>query len=227
MEVKDSTPADIDKLRKEIENKYQLPSQRSILVHPTNSKGDKFDCRVVSLHYLLNYANKDTIKEKSFELYLFSEAFFEMLMRDYSYQIYRSLYSCLEVTDTSAEPSTTNNTEDNENKKEETTEAMITQTDANENEETTVPGLDLNPEDNEKKRKRTASQVREYSIGLKCMRSFLCRKMQHLNERNPLRKRQMNQNHHQQRLFKLVNEQFIRNYYSHSHFSIEIVVVIF
>ncbi|CAF3398075.1 unnamed protein product [Rotaria sp. Silwood1] len=96
IETKEHTQADIDKLRKEIEAKYQLPSHRSILVHPTIAKGDKFDCRIVSLHYLLNYANKDTIKEKCFELYLFSEAFNEMLMRDYSYHIYRSLYSCLE-----------------------------------------------------------------------------------------------------------------------------------
>lgn len=87
-----------------------------------------------------------------------------MLMRDYSYQIYRSLYSCLEVTDTSTEPSTTNNTEENgnntESKKEETTEPMITQSDTNENEEMAIPGLDLTTEDNEKKRKRTTSQVR-------------------------------------------------------------------
>ena len=67
-ELKEHTPAEIEKLRKEIESKYQLPSHRSILVHPTNSKGDKFDCRIVSLHYLLNYANKDTIKEKCFEV---------------------------------------------------------------------------------------------------------------------------------------------------------------
>lgn len=67
-DVKEHTPADIEKLRKEIESKYQLPSHRSILVHPTSIKGDKFDCRIVSLHYLLNYANKDTIKEKCFEV---------------------------------------------------------------------------------------------------------------------------------------------------------------
>ena len=160
MEIKESTQADIDKLRKEIESKYQLPSHRSILVHPTSAKGEKFDCRVVSLHYLLNYANKDTIKEKCFELYLFSEAFFEMLMRDHTYQIYRSLYSCLEVTDTSAEPaSTTNNTEENE-KKDEPVEPMNTDTTSNENEDVPVPSVDLSIEDNEKKRKRTPSQVR-------------------------------------------------------------------
>ncbi|CAF5213695.1 unnamed protein product, partial [Rotaria magnacalcarata] len=57
-EIKEHSQTDIDKLRKEIQAKYQLPSHRSILVHPTIAKGDKFDCRIVSLHYLLNYANK-------------------------------------------------------------------------------------------------------------------------------------------------------------------------
>jgi acyl-CoA synthetase (AMP-forming)/AMP-acid ligase II len=91
-----------------------------------------------------------------------------MLMRDYSYHIYRSLYSCLEVTDTSVEPappSTTttepNNdqqeqTETNPDNKEEETEAMITSGDG-----VILPGLDINTEDNDKKRKRTPSQVNE------------------------------------------------------------------
>ncbi|CAF3611647.1 unnamed protein product [Adineta steineri] len=157
-DIKEHTQADIDKLRKDIETKYQLPSHRSILVHPTIAKGDKFDCRIVSLHYLLNYANKDTIKEKCFELYLFSEAFYEMLMRDYSYHIYRSLYSCLEVTDTSVEPQATITEPSTEQEtasenKEEQTEAMITSSN-----DDTLPGLDLNTEENEKKRKRTPSQ---------------------------------------------------------------------
>ncbi|UJR36551.1 hypothetical protein I4U23_029271 [Adineta vaga] len=159
-EIKEHNQADIDKIRKDIESKYQLPSHRSILVHPTTAKGDKFDCRVVSLHYLLNYANKDTIKEKCFELYLFSEAFSEMLMRDYSYNIYRSLYSCLEVTDTNVEPEPTtitteqnNEQETNNETKEEQVESMITS-----NEDIAVPELDANIEENEKKRKRTPSQ---------------------------------------------------------------------
>ncbi|CAF4566124.1 unnamed protein product [Rotaria sp. Silwood1] len=164
IETKEHTQADIDKLRKEIEAKYQLPSHRSILVHPTIAKGDKFDCRIVSLHYLLNYANKDTIKEKCFELYLFSEAFNEMLMRDYSYHIYRSLYSCLEVKDTNIESETETSTiehkndqqEQNETKidnKEEQIESMITS-----NDDVILPGLDLNTEENEKKRKRSTSE---------------------------------------------------------------------
>ncbi|CAF0968873.1 unnamed protein product, partial [Rotaria sordida] len=162
IETKEHTQVDIDKLRKEIEAKYQLPSHRSILVHPTIAKGDKFDCRIVSLHYLLNYANKDTIKEKCFELYLFSEAFNEMLMRDYSYHIYRSLYSCLEVKDTNIETETAtiehknDQQEQNELKidnKEEQIESMITS-----NDDVILPGLDLNIEENEKKRKRSLSQ---------------------------------------------------------------------
>ncbi|CAF4085158.1 unnamed protein product [Rotaria sp. Silwood2] len=162
IETKEHTQADIDKLRKEIEAKYQLPSHRTILVHPTIAKGDKFDCRIVSLHYLLNYANKDTIKEKCFELYLFSEAFNEMLMRDYSYHIYRSLYSCLEVKDTNIETETTttehkdDQQEQNETKidnKEEQIESMITS-----NDDVILPGLDLNTEENEKKRKRSTSE---------------------------------------------------------------------
>lgn len=86
-----------------------------------------------------------------------------MLMRDYTYQIYRSLYSCLEVTDTSAEPTATSHTEENEtnteNKKDEIVEPMNTDITTNENEDVDVPGLDLNAEENEKKRKRAPSQV--------------------------------------------------------------------
>jgi len=86
-----------------------------------------------------------------------------MLMRDYSYQIYRSLYSCLEVTDTSVEPETTvteptinEQNEINLENKEEQIEPMITTN----TDDIILPGLDLNTEDNEKKRKRTPSQVR-------------------------------------------------------------------
>lgn len=82
-------------------------------------------------------------------------------MRDYSYQIYRSLYSCLEVTDTSVEPQTTITEQTNESNdnnvenKEEQIEPMITSN----TEDVNLPGLDLHIEDNEKKRKRTPSPV--------------------------------------------------------------------
>ena len=86
-----------------------------------------------------------------------------MLMRDYSYHIYRSLYSCLEVTDTSNEPlsantqlSTNEQETNHEAKQEEQVETMAT-----DNDDVPVIDLDTNAEDNEKKRKRTPSQVRE------------------------------------------------------------------
>ncbi len=84
-------------------------------------------------------------------------------MRDYSYQIYRSLYSCLEVTDTSVEPPTTtieqtnDQQEQNEINPENKEEPIISNSD-----DVILPGLDLNTEENEKKRKRTPSQVNEH-----------------------------------------------------------------
>jgi hypothetical protein len=81
-------------------------------------------------------------------------------MRDYSYHIYRSLYSCLEVTDTSIEPSTEQN-EINPENKEEQTEPMITT--GGDSDDVVLPGLDMNTEDTEKKRKRTSSQVKTFS----------------------------------------------------------------
>ncbi len=85
-------------------------------------------------------------------------------MRDYSYQIYRSLYSCLEVTDTSVEPPTTtieqsnDQQEPNEIQPENKEEPMI----SNSGDDVILPGLDLNTEENEKKRKRTPSQVNKH-----------------------------------------------------------------
>ena len=86
-------------------------------------------------------------------------------MRDYSYQIYRSLYSCLEVTDTNIEPETSTIEDNNDQQeqdetkkaidnKEEQIESLITSGD-----DVILPGLDLNTEENEKKRKRSLSQV--------------------------------------------------------------------
>lgn len=83
-----------------------------------------------------------------------------MLMRDYSYHIYRSLYSCLEVTDTSVEqptsaPEPTDEQAASSESKEEQVEPMLTSVD-----DDALPGLDLHADDTEKKRKRTPSQVR-------------------------------------------------------------------
>jgi len=67
----------------------------------------------------------------------------------------------LEVTDTSVEPQTTITEPTNEQNdinpenKEEQIEPMITTS----SDDVILPGLDLNTEDNEKKRKRTPSQV--------------------------------------------------------------------
>lgn len=80
-------------------------------------------------------------------------------MRDYSYHIYRSLYSCLEVTDTSNDPPNANTEQETNHgtKEEEQVETMVTS-----NEDVPVIDLDTNAEENEKKRKRTTSQVRKF-----------------------------------------------------------------
>jgi hypothetical protein len=64
----------------------------------------------------------------------------------------------LEVTDTSVEPQTTVNEQNeiNSENKEEQIEPIIASIN---DEDVPLPGLDLNTEDNEKKRKRTPSQV--------------------------------------------------------------------
>ena len=82
-----------------------------------------------------------------------------MLTRDYSYQIYRSLYSCLEVTETTVEATVTETEAPAETKTDEQTEPMITSGD-----DSVLPGLDLviegsDLEDNERKRKRSPSKV--------------------------------------------------------------------
>lgn len=111
-----------------------------------------------------------------------------MLMRDYSYHIYRSLYSCLEVTDTSVEPQTTNTEETElnpENNKEESVEPMITTTGGESGDDVVLPGLDLNTEDNEKKRKRTPSQVKRPSFAeFKCLFCFVFRMIRLLSIKN-------------------------------------------
>jgi hypothetical protein len=101
-------------------------------------------------------------------LYLIAEAMFEMLMRDYSYHIYRSLYSCLEVTESNVEVTTTDpiHTVDESSEtivksNEDNQESMVTNVD----EQVNLPGLDLTndekeqDDDNGKKRKRTPSKV--------------------------------------------------------------------
>ena len=85
-------------------------------------------------------------------------------MRDYSYQIYRSLYSCLEVTETSVEPAaateiTQETNEGATDNHEEQVEPMITSGD-----DAALPTLELTVDESEhdengKKRKRSPSKV--------------------------------------------------------------------
>ncbi|KAL7021308.1 hypothetical protein ACKWTF_011834 [Chironomus riparius] len=72
------------------EKRYVLPDSPHIVVHPSKTaRNGKFDCTVVSLSLLLDYRKDDT-KEHSFEIGLFAEAFNEMLMRDFGFNIYKS-----------------------------------------------------------------------------------------------------------------------------------------
>ncbi|XP_076072662.1 cell division cycle and apoptosis regulator protein 1-like isoform X1 [Mytilus galloprovincialis] len=74
-----------------LERKYALPENPAILVHPNPlAKSGKFDCAVMSLSVLLDYRPEDN-KEHSFEVSLFAELFNEMLMRDFGFEIYKSL----------------------------------------------------------------------------------------------------------------------------------------
>jgi hypothetical protein len=130
----------------------------------------------------------------------------------------------LEVTDTSVESETNvieQTTEQNEINPENKEEPMITTN----SDEVILPGLDLNTDDNEKKRKRTPSQVkRMFKKVIFCNDLCVFRRIHHLNERKQHKKKVMIVNHQQR--FKHVNVQFIRNYYLHLHFLIVIVVVI-
>ncbi|XP_055874989.1 cell division cycle and apoptosis regulator protein 1-like [Biomphalaria glabrata] len=88
---------DEEQLRKEkrekaiLERRYKLPEIPSVLVHPSpTAKSGKFDCSVMSLSLLLDYRPEDN-KEHSFEVSLFAELFNEMLMRDFGFQIYKSI----------------------------------------------------------------------------------------------------------------------------------------
>ncbi|XP_070503451.1 cell division cycle and apoptosis regulator protein 1-like isoform X2 [Chironomus tepperi] len=72
------------------QKRYVLPDSPHIVVHPSKTaRNGKFDCTVVSLSLLLDYRKDDT-KEHSFEIGLFAEAFNEMLMRDFGFNIYKS-----------------------------------------------------------------------------------------------------------------------------------------
>ncbi|CAB3238909.1 unnamed protein product [Arctia plantaginis] len=90
------------KLEKEkalLKTRYEIPTTPHILVHPSNTaKGGKFNCSVATLSLLLDYRITDN-KEHSFELFVFAELFNEMLMRDFGFYIYKTLYTLPEKTE--------------------------------------------------------------------------------------------------------------------------------
>ncbi|CAI4224435.1 unnamed protein product [Auanema sp. JU1783] len=74
-----------------VEKHYNIPKEQKIFVFPSKTaKNGKFDCRVVSLHSLLEYRNDDN-KESQFEVSLFAEAFKELLERLAAFKIYQSV----------------------------------------------------------------------------------------------------------------------------------------
>lgn len=91
-EKKKEEPKKLDeKERHQIEKRYQLPENPSIIVHPSKvAKSGKFDCTVMSLSVLLDYRPEDT-KEHSFEVSLFAELFNEMLTRDFGFNIFKAI----------------------------------------------------------------------------------------------------------------------------------------
>jgi hypothetical protein len=79
--------------RIEREKMYKLPQLPQIIVHPSKTaKSGKFECQLLSLSHLLDY-RKDDNKESAFEVSLFAEYFNEMLIRDFGFNIYKSLLS--------------------------------------------------------------------------------------------------------------------------------------
>lgn len=79
--------------RLEREKLYKLPQVPHIIVHPSRTaKSGKFECQLFSLAHLLDYRKEDN-KESSFEVSLFAECFNEMLVRDFSFLIYKHLLS--------------------------------------------------------------------------------------------------------------------------------------
>lgn len=82
-----------EKEKQQLEKKYTLPEEQHIIVHPSKvAKSGKFDCTVMSLSLLLDYRPEDS-KEHSFEVSLFAELFNEMLMRDFGFNIYKSIHA--------------------------------------------------------------------------------------------------------------------------------------
>uniref|UniRef100_A0A158Q740 SAP domain-containing protein n=1 Tax=Elaeophora elaphi TaxID=1147741 RepID=A0A158Q740_9BILA len=76
-----------------LERHFTIPKESGILVYPNRmAKGGKFDCKIVSLHAMLDYRIEDS-KEHSFELAVMAECINEMLDRSQAFIAYRTL-SC-------------------------------------------------------------------------------------------------------------------------------------
>ncbi|CAH0729369.1 unnamed protein product, partial [Brenthis ino] len=83
----------IEKEKQILKSKFELPASPHIIVHPHGAaKGGKFSCSVATLSLLLDYRITDN-KEHSFELFVFAELFNEMLMRDFGFYVYKTLYT--------------------------------------------------------------------------------------------------------------------------------------
>ncbi|XP_059052766.1 cell division cycle and apoptosis regulator protein 1-like [Achroia grisella] len=89
----------VDREKQLLKSRYEMPSVPHIMVHPSaTAKGGKFNCNVATLSLLLDYRVTDN-KEHSFELFVFAELFNEMLMRDFGFYIYKTLYTLPEKTE--------------------------------------------------------------------------------------------------------------------------------
>ncbi|VDM46214.1 unnamed protein product [Toxocara canis] len=90
----------LEKLEKEkkekkasLERHYAMPKEVGVLVYPNRmAKGGKFDCKVVTLHNLLDY-RIDDCKEHTFELAILAECISETLDRAHAFGVYKSM-SC-------------------------------------------------------------------------------------------------------------------------------------
>ncbi|EFO26987.2 hypothetical protein LOAG_01502 [Loa loa] len=99
-ELTDEDKKAIEKFEKEkkekkasLERHFTIPKELGILVHPNRmAKGGKFDCKIVSLHTMLDYRTEDN-KEHSFELAVMAECISEMLDRSQAFVAYKTL-SC-------------------------------------------------------------------------------------------------------------------------------------
>ncbi|CAK5071366.1 unnamed protein product [Meloidogyne enterolobii] len=74
----------------------QIPKEPGIFVYPSKTaKGGKFECKLMSIHSLLDY-RQDDIKESSFEVFIFVEALREAIDRSNAFVVYHSVATCLD-----------------------------------------------------------------------------------------------------------------------------------